>query len=268
MFYREFAPSKQLVKYVKCFWVLQQPFQHSGHKPELILPDGCPEIVFNLAEPFRRLYPDRVEIQPRSIVAGQIRQHILVEPARQVNVFAVRFQPNGIYPLVRQPLNELTNKIESIDTVLGRSGKLLEQKVLDADTTKSRIIHVEKVLTKRIGSVSQSPFVERASREIAKTKAFVKVDELVKNLGTNSKTLERHFNREVGITPKFYSRVVRFQRVLQRLNCANTKSWADLAYSFNYSDQAHFIKDFKEFAGATPSSFIKQNNQMSDSFVG
>ena len=86
-------------------------------------------------------------------------------------------------------------------------------------------------------------------------------------LGVNIKTLERKFTREVGLTPKLYTRIKRLQTVLRMLDQHEKVGWADIAYGAGYVDQAHFIKDFRNFAGVTPKSFVMQQNAMSDSFV-
>ena len=268
MFYQEFQPNKYLTKYIKCYWVLVQPFSPNGHEPELIMPDGCPEIIFNLETPFRRHYLNKIETQPQSILAGQIKQHISIEPSKRVNLFGVRFHPNGIYPLVKQSLKELTNKIESLDTILGNSGKLLEQKIFEAKNVFDRIGVFEDTMNKALFKHSSSHLVERTLNEIIEKKGLVKIDMLVKHFDTNSKTLERHFNREVGVSPKFFCRITRLQEILRILSSSKIENWAHLAYSFDYVDQAHFIKDFRSFAGATPKMFSAQNTSLSDSFVG
>ena len=268
MYYREVAPTVGLTKYIRCFWVLKQPITTARPEPEIILPDGCPEIVFNLAAPFRRYRAGEFEVQPQTLVAGQIKQRIFVEPSRKIDLFGVRFQPNGIYPLIKQPLAELTDKIEDICLVLGKSGQILEQKILNADAMGKRISIFENFVRKAVGNQQENDLVNFALKEIVNAKGLLKIDQLVKALDINQKTLERCFNREVGVTPKFFSRIVRIQEIVRLLNGNEFSSWTDIAYSFKYVDQSHFINDFRAFTGSNPSNYLTEDNPISDSFIG
>lgn len=266
MIYKELTPSAQLRAYIKCYWVLEG--RPSLGTPELILPDGCPEIVFNLAAQFNRHYATFAEAQPRSIVVGQIRQHVAVEPTGNVKLFGVRFKPNGLYHLVRQPIEVLTDKIDSMETVLGAFGREIEDRILHAASSKERVFMFEKSILNRLEDSKGHHLASTAARIIVDYRGQIRICDLANALDTNSKTIERIFRREIGITPKFFCRITRLQGVLQVLNSGNFRSWADLAYSFGYFDQAHFINDFREFAGVSPNAFISRNNAISDSFVG
>lgn len=268
MFYEEINPSFFLREFVKCYWILEQSGEEAKNSREKILPDGCPEIVFNLASPFRRHYFDRIESQPNAIVVGQIKYHVTVEPTSVVKLFGVRFRPNGLYPLLRQSTNDLTGRIESIDAVLGKLGNQLAERLNEAVSTVERIKIFEQSVFCRFEGVKNGRLSSRATEIIVKNDGQIRVEELAKSLDTNWKTLERHFTREVGITPKLFCRITRLQKILAALNREKQPNWADIAYRFGYVDQSHFIKDFREFAGVSPATFISSQNLISNSFVG
>ncbi len=267
MFYGEIKPSERFSKYVKCYWNLIDDDVESAC-PEVILPDGCPEIVFNLGAPFLRHFPSRIEVQPQAIVVGQITGHISIQATNTVNLFGIRFHPSGIFPLVRSSLSELTDRIESLETILGKRGREIEEMIIEAKSSEERISIFERSLDRLIENSKTETLASIATTMIEKNQGIVKVENLATHLGTNWKTLQRHFNREVGINPKMFCRITRLQNVLQSINKLEHVAWTEIAYSFGFSDQAHFIKDFREFAGVSPGEFVRQQNLMSDSFVG
>src|SRR5215831_9871149 len=121
MQYCEARPSPRLTEYVKCFWQLRDDAPAS-HSPDPVLPDGSMEIVFNLADPFRRYHPDGLsEIQPKAILVGQMTVHTMIAPTGRISLFGIRFHANGAFPLLRMPLNEFANRIPNVDAAFGRA---------------------------------------------------------------------------------------------------------------------------------------------------
>ncbi|MEZ5344994.1 MAG: helix-turn-helix domain-containing protein [Pyrinomonadaceae bacterium] len=267
MFYDEIKPSPRLSRYIKCYWILQD--NSGGSKPaELILPDGSPEIVFNLGMPFQRHYFAHTEVQPRSIVVGQISSHISIQATQSVDLFGIRFHPSGLYPLLRSPLNEFTDRIESLDTVFGRFGKEIEEEIFLARSAMERILILEKSLSRSYEHPANGVLISAAIDIIQANHGVIKVESLTKCLGTNWKALQRNFHREIGVSPKLFCRITRLQNVLRSMSGNRESSWADIAYTYGYVDQAHFINDFRDFSGLSPNAYVKQQTSMSDSFVG
>src|SRR5436190_23474652 len=111
MNYQETLPSPRLAGYVKCYWALEFNGVDAS-EPEPVVPDGCIEIVFNLADRFRRFYGNGdVEVQPSSLIAGQMRESILIGPSGEVRLFGVRFQPAGACAFFRFDMSDLANRI-------------------------------------------------------------------------------------------------------------------------------------------------------------
>ena len=135
-------------------------------------------------------------------------------------------------------------------------------------TVEKKIGVFEKAVSKMFDHEQEGALVKNASGLIRKGKGLVRVEELANQFEVSIKTLERHFNREIGVSPKFFSRIMRLQEVLKLLNDGEEPIWTDIAYSFGYVDQAHFIKDFKDFAGVTPKIYHQQHNTINDSFIG
>ena len=267
MFYVEYQPSEFLNRFIKCYWVLENT-DSSTNSPEPILPDGSPEIVFNLSDRFKRYFDGQVEMQPQTIVVGQIKKRVLIEPTGGVKLFGIRFKPNGLYPILKQPLGEITNKIEAIEEVFGVAGRELEDRLFEADSLNQRIQIIERTLAKFYVREEDPTVTSYALDLIARSSGNLSVRDLARFLDTTEKTLERRFKREVGITPKLFCRITRLQKVLQVANEIPRVNWADLANSAGYFDQAHFINEFREFADVSPVQFLENQTRISDSFVG
>jgi AraC-like DNA-binding protein len=226
MKYQEFRPSPHLADEIRCYWILEQDYSVTDPLPEPILPDGCPEMIFNLAAPCRRHYFDQVEVQPQSMIIGQMKHFVVIEPDRTLKIFGVRFQPFGIYSLIKQPLSELTNQNVSLDAVLGKLGCSLEARINEASTTGQRISIFEQLYEKYICKNNKGPnLLKDAVQTIVAYDGQIQIKEMADRLGTNFKQLERQFKRQIGLTPKSFSRIIRLQKLLGCLNQTADNNW-------------------------------------------
>ncbi len=248
MQYREFAPSPQLADCVKCFWNLEA---EPGLPVQSIYPDGCAEIVFQYGDHFLR--------QPRSIFAGQIYQHLEIAPSGRTGTFGVRFHTQGAARFFHQPQSEFTAHLYSLREIWGADGASLEQRVLDAKSAAARVAIVEAALIARKSDRSAPPILTAALTQIQR----LPIRKICAALAVSPRQLERVFQREVGLNPKLYARIRRFQQALQQKN----STWCDIAYHCGYYDQAHLIHDFVEFTGQPPTVCCAPGSEMSVAFL-
>ncbi|HRH43667.1 MAG TPA: helix-turn-helix domain-containing protein [Pyrinomonadaceae bacterium] len=269
MEYEEILPSPNLRKYVKTFWVLKQSVNSIESATETILPDGSLEIVFNLGDEFRRIYAEgKHEKQPRSILVGQMRSSVQIQPSGGINLFGIRFQPLGAYHFFKFPLNELTDKIQSLDLVLSNNDKFLEIQINEASTTAERIAISENFLRQKLSGKSVTDnFLEGVVENILLNRGMVSVGVIAKEFGIEQRRLERHFQQKIGISPKFFCRIIRIQNVICNLQNLDKKDLNPIALSFNYYDQSHFNHEFQEFSGKSPSAFFSESNQINEFFT-
>lgn len=269
MHYFEITPSAGLKKYVKCYWSLEQAATAGSACREPVMPDGSLEIIFNLADPFRRYHPDGSrETQPLAIVAGQMRSSALIEPSGEVRLFGIRFHHAGAYPFFRFPLNELTGHIVPLEQVWGSAARSVEGRINDATNVHERVAIVETAL---INSLSRTPQIDElagaAARMITSHRGGLPVEGLAAALGQNPRRLERRFQQRIGVSPKFFSRIIRFQHLLNTVRNGAVADLLGTALAAGYYDQAHLIHEFKEFSGLTPLDFFARERQLSDVFI-
>src|SRR5882724_10159209 len=150
MQYAEAQPSFRLARYIRCFWQLQDDATVTD-SAEPVLPDGSIEIIFNLADPFRRYHADNtVETQPKAILVGQMRGPAMIQPTGRVSLFGIRFKPCGAFPFLRMPLVEVSERIPSLDCILNGRAANLEERINLASSFHERISIAESMLLKLI----------------------------------------------------------------------------------------------------------------------
>jgi AraC-like DNA-binding protein len=264
MNYKTFSPSAGVNAFVKCYWVLETDRDTKPEK-QSIIPDGCIEMVFHYGALHKQYRPGRNSLlQPRCFVFGQIVSPLEIESTGVTGIFAVRFHPDGFAPFATIPLGMMVDRAVPLDELFGTDGIELGQHVLQATTTDERIKICEAFLLNRLASSeSVDRMVKSSVALLLSLKGQVKISELSEELQISRRQLERRFSTVVGLSPKQLSKIVRLQTTLKMLINNQAASLTALAYDGEYYDQAHFIKDFRQFTGVSPKEFFKDNLKLS-----
>lgn len=266
MKYQESPPSAQFAGEIKCFWAIEDA-AGADNEPQPVLPDCCPEIVFNLSDRFRRFHSENnFEMQPRTLVAGQMTRGILIGPSGNVNLFGVRFHPVGAFGAFTAPMSQLTDRIENADGIWGNAESLLHEQLSAAASFQERIECFESFLHLRQAKTKQ------ISRELAYAVGVLqncetRIASLARELGWSERRLERNFNDRVGVSPKMFSRILRFQRLVKLLETDGLADLSDAAIACGYYDQPHMNREFTSFAGTSPTAFLNASHRLSEIFV-
>lgn len=257
MNYQTYPPHPDFELLVDCYWTLEVPAVPESTK-QRIIPDGLLEMAFLLGDDIKR-YTSETEfiIQPRAMVLGQTVDAFYIEPTGYVNSFAVRFYPYGFANLVPTPLAELANKETPIAALFGeKDANDLEQKIIAAADVRDRIQIIEAFLLQRIREPMMIDHLVKSTVELLiSSQGSVPINMILKENSAQRRQLERKFAKIVGISPKQLGKVMRFQAALRMLLNEKAESLTNIAYKSQYYDQAHFIKDFREFTGINPKQF-------------
>lgn len=259
MDYQTFEPAPDLSPVVKLYWTLKVPAEMAGQK-QRVVPDGCLEMVFILGDDIKRHTLDgKTTVQPRAMVLGQITEPFFVEPTGAINSFAVRFFPHSFSCFIKTPIKELTDKETPLAELLGElAAHTLEQAIIRAKSTTERIDIAESFLRSQLhNQATIDELVKTTVDTMLTSKGGLSVKKALQSDNTKRRQLERYFARQVGVSPKQLSKVIRLQTALKAMLNDDTKKLTSVAYESNYYDQAHFIKDFKEFTGITPQEFFE-----------
>ncbi len=267
MSYKTYEPNIDLAAFVKCYWTLDLPKEDTPEK-QRIVPDGCMEMIFEHGDPYRQYRSNgSFFIQPKCCVFGQITEPLEIEPTGETGIFAVRFHPEGFIPFATIPIVEMENRPVTLDELFREDGIRLEKAMLSAPETVDRIRIIEAFLLERLSSPESIDRVAKASVALMfELNGQLSVDELSDQLNINRRQLERKFSVAIGLSPKQLSKIIRLQSTLKMIANNQFTSLTAVAYEGNYYDQAHFIKDFKEFTGVSPKQFYANNLKMSKLF--
>ena len=259
-----FEPKSKLMEFVKCYWTLESEMENTPVR-NTIVPDGTMKLIFHYGDTYKH-HPKSGEsiILPKCFLIGQLTQPYVVEPLGVTGTFVVRFQPNGFLPFATLPIKEMENTAIPLDELFGKDGEVIGEKVLNANSTSERIELIETFLFNRLADKKNIDNIVKLTVEtILITNGQFSVYELSKQNNISRRQLTRKFSSTIGLSPKQLSKTIRLQATLKTLLTSKVASLTDLAYENEYFDQAHFIKDFKEFTGLTPKEFYGDNLKMS-----
>ncbi len=267
MQYFETLPSLALRPFIKRFWSLEQTAADALNSREPVLPDGCFEIVFNLSDRFWRFdSQERFDLQPQTLVAGQMTRRIVIGPSGNVKLFGIRFQPVGAHGFFGFPMCDLTDRIESLDSLMRVGGDEIEEKLWNASSFRERISIIESLMPQRNCDGSDVK-LDKAVDAVAAHRGRVSVSRLAASLGWSERKLERDFKTFVGVSPKTFARINRFSGVVRALETTGPSKLLDHAHEFGYYDQSHMINEFRGFAGESPTAFYDRSHRLSELFT-
>ena len=268
MQYQIYIPPPRLQPYVECFWSLELPDFPGDTVPERVLPDGTTELIVHYGDQFERMNEKGLfEKQALGLFVGQMKTFTLLRPSGKTGMVAVRFKPAGAARFFGFSLSEITNRILDLDLVLGAEGKSLVDWVLNCQTNSDRVQVLLDFLLEKLTSRSDDLLLRATVKFIEEAKGGLDLFVLEKRIGLSSRQIERKFKEKVGISPMALARVVRFQRFLSLAKECPNMNLTDASMECGYYDQSHFIKDFRAFAGVSPSSFLEEKHPISDFFT-
>lgn len=257
MNYQTYKPHPNLESLVKFYWTLEVPFDANNQKQKII-PDGCIEMTFNLGDKIKRYISESEFIlHPSAMVMGQRTKSYYIEPVGHVDTIAICFYPHGFANFANTPLKNLVDKETPIENLFGEiQANELEQRILHATNTQERIEIIETFLLNKLNEeTTVENIVKTTVDTLISTKGSIPINIILKDDLSKRRQLERYFKKQIGISPKQLSKVIRLQATLQML-LNTSETLTDIAYENEYFDQTHFIKDFKEFVGITPKEFL------------
>ncbi len=257
MRYSSHQPAPPLGEFIHNFW-------HCADAPPdprvRILPSGTIELVINLREDEVRIYdssqPDRYRRFPGIVVSGTYAAALDIDPLHHATIMGVHFRPGGAFPFFGAAVAELANSHVALEVLWGRLAIDLRERLCSAATPQKRFQILEETLKARLRWLSEHPAVSLALGIFGPAGIGDSVRAVAKRVGLSERRFIQVFSAQVGLTPKLFCRVLRFQHVREVVNQAATLNWAQLALDCGYYDQSHLIHDFQEFSGLCPTDYL------------
>jgi AraC-like DNA-binding protein len=259
--YVSYRPGPPLNEFVEYLWLID-----GGQAPRLekILPSGTIELVVNLKHNEIHIHdpeqPERYQMLSGAVFSGTYSRSFICNAQQHEAIMGVHFNAGGAAPFLGVDANELTNAHVNLFDLWGRFGLELREHLCTATTPHERFSIMDTALTSRLYKHTRYQVqTEIALRMIATVVKKPSVREVAQELGLSQRRFIQIFNSFVGLTPKVFCRILRFQQARVLAETAGP-NWAELAAACGYFDQSHLIKDFREFSGSTPRIYSAQQH--------
>ncbi|MEY8752361.1 DUF6597 domain-containing transcriptional factor [Alkalicoccobacillus gibsonii] len=243
--YHEYPPSVDLASYVACFWTVH--FDGKSIKPHRIVPDGCVDLIFDLADP----------ATSHAFLSGLMTDYALLSFHSPIKSFGVRFYSDSAARLMRIPVSELTREVSIHDLWGSRSQEMIDA-MAEASSVRDQIKLIEGTLRERFDGLSYKPesLLEKSMAHLLSRHGVISIKELAAIEHYSERTIRRAFKDELGISPKEMIELIRFQFLLQELN-SDGAQLINIAGTYGYYDQSHLTNQFKRYYGMAPSRVLE-----------
>jgi len=265
--FRRLEPAPDLAAHVRHYWVLRGGRSDAPAHP--VFPDGCGEIVFNLGVPAHELQQSgRLAAQPREMLVGQMTRPLQMVPGEVLRVVGIKLAPWGAAAILGEASAAVRDRTVALSDIDPAAPAHVGEQ-LDGCTCDDQIGAVlDRALRARLAAAGTRRLdrLTRLAQSLRRTPG-ASVDAWARASACSARTLERQFERFVGISPKEFSRVRRFQRALRLAREQPKLRWAAIAACMGYTDQAHMGRDFRQFAGCAPTLVGPASTPITTAFV-
>lgn len=265
MRYQEYKPPIELASWIKLFWVFES--RSNDPVPETIVADGFPELIIHFRSPFAEIGPaGQFLMQTAAVACGQLTRPLVLHGSRDAGMIGIRFQPSGMAAFVSNSMQSLTDARAPAENLFADIDQLIEETV-ESTNDAERIAACNRFLFRSIKSDRENLCVRRVLQSIVDARGRISVESLATIAGRSRRSLELAFQREVGTSPKMYCRITRFRHILDAVSIDPSASWVQVALDSGFFDQSHLIRDFRRFAGDSPTSFLADQTSFAQSLI-
>jgi len=268
MIFQKISPGHRLSPFISFFYLIEV----SPQRLPLVfdyLPNGTSSMVFVCKGKFS-LYNNRHEGEtlPASYVFGCQPESFYFSVNEPLTLFGIDFTPYGLHLITGMSVKDLTGSFCALDVLFGREGKELTNQIMKAKDICEKVTLIESFLIKLfITRYKPLPVIINAVDLVKNIHGRIRMSSLSASLETGERQLERIFNRAVGLSPKLFAQITRFNYIFKLLKDCPNVDFQDIAFICGYYDQNHLIKEFKQFAGVTPSEYLKNNHELANHFL-
>jgi AraC-like DNA-binding protein len=260
MHFAPHEPSALLAPYVQSIF----HFKHfmPDHSIERVVPDGHIYLIFEL-DGFERNTFDNESLEPNATytrvwLSGLHKHYISISAHEDSEMFVIQFKPGGLQPFLDKAISDVNDSVIPAQQLFGEVVLTLREELLKATADDEKMFALAEEFLLNIASFEQSSartLVEQMLQAIQKNSAS-QLQDIVKQAGYSKKQAIHVFKQHVGLNPKSYQRIVRFNEILSLVMEKKSIAWRDICADCYYYDQSHFIREFKAFCGYSPREFL------------
>ena len=260
-----YRPGPPLDAYVECFWYF--PSYSVEHDRERALPTGTTEIVLNLGQLPMRIFRDehdRVgEHFDRSVICGPHSRYFVLDTANSGPVVGIHFRPGRATPFLGCAASELFNRNIALEDLWGSGTHEMHEQLFTSSRNLNQMFRsLEDTLLARLPEKHLvHPAVTYAVEKLVASSDLHSIRNVQDETGYSPKRFIELFNYSVGLTPKVFSRIQRFQAVIAQIAQGQRVEWAGVAVDSGYYDQSHLNREFRAFSGVTPAQYHPVSSQ-------
>lgn len=246
--YCEISPCKALKPYIRCFWGTGMPVEASGNSTDsgIVIPDTCMDIIFNIDYTRNTVDGHFCALDERSFITGGAASHSLT------STFAIRFYAWSAILFAENALNGSKNCAFPVEEFFQSLKNELQPQLFDIPTLSGRIAIAEKALLKRLHTERMNDDLLNAVYYMINNRGRVRISDICSYTAISEKQLERIFSHHMGISPKSFSSLIRYQLMWQEMISSPQFNILDAVEKYGYTDQAHLLNDFRRRHLMTP----------------
>jgi len=255
----EFLPAPALTEFIRVYRVVNFVFNDSINIPYKAYPprpEHCLSFYPRDTETVEYVNSGKKITNLKSVVIGQQSEVTNRFVGKDFLVFQVVFRPGALYRLTGIPSYELNNCYLDAETIFSKEIKEVTDKLNDAAGFNEMVVIAEAFLSKQMARrVKEFHLLDHVSNLILGAKESLTIEWLAKGSCLSLRQYERKFIERMGIPPKYFSRIVRFENAYRMKNKYPQLDWLTIAIHCGYYDYQHLVKDYKEFTKLTPTEF-------------
>jgi len=220
-----------------------------------VLPDTCVELFLNYTSTPIAIIGE--ELHKRSIISCRMSRPMDIQMRKGAGCLAICFYPGMAYKFFHLPMQMLTDTNAALSDVWKGLAEEIEDKLASARNNDTRIFIVQNYLLRQLSRGKNDVQVARVLQQVQSAAGLLSLSKLTNDTGISQRHLSRKFQQYIGLSPKEYLRVYRFLQSLSQLKKYPACSLTEIAYKSGYYDQAHFNRDYKNYAGCTPAELAR-----------
>jgi AraC-like DNA-binding protein len=245
-------------------------FYYAGYNPDhsvdRFLPDGEVQLIFDLTDYPKYIYDNESlkEIQSCQNVwfSGFRTEPITIPSGKESEMLIVQFKKGKAFPFLIEPMQNLTNFVVDAELVISSKILNIRERLLEAVSPIEKLQVLEKQLLKvYLKKLNENPFVDFAVSQIIAAPNQCSIKTISDKVGYSQKHTINLFKDHVGVAPKEFLKIIRFQKAIQLIELQKSIDWTTVAFDCGFYDQSHFIADFKHFSGFTPTEYTRQRGE-------
>ncbi len=268
MHYKVAYPSEKLKPYVKQYWTIRNSLSEGQHYKQRIVPGGMPELILYTGNRPVATTNSRT-MEDNFLLNGQHHDFYDLVITKDLSVFSIVFHPHGLSQFFNLPLNAIASQSVPLHYINKKMSDALKCQLTDLVSFEKRIAVIEAYLIKLLAENENGYEFSRINTTVEVIKSSMghaKINDLAGVSCLSRKQFERKFLNFIGISPRKYLNIIRFQSAIYNHSLKPHYSLTQIAYQSGYYDQSHFINEFRKLSGLTPRRFFEDCNTISDFF--